>query len=245
MTGSLVVSEVFGPTIQGEGPSAGRPAMFVRLGLCNLDCGAGLGATWSCDTPYTWDWLGKLGERFDRAEQLTHRTVDDVAAAVTDRGPTLIVVSGGEPMIQQAALADLVAALYGYDVEVETNGTRAPNSALVALHDEGRVEFNVSPKLTGSGVDPCRAINPAALDALVGCDARFKFVVSTRAQLDEVSDLVERFAIPPASVWIMPSGVDSDELARRARLLLDDVIARRWQLTDRLHVRLWGNRRGV
>ena len=62
----LVVAEVFGPTFQGEGPSAGRRAMFLRLGRCNLDC------AW-CDTPYTWDW-----SRFDPAVELHRRTVDDV-----------------------------------------------------------------------------------------------------------------------------------------------------------------------
>ena len=53
----LVVAEIFGPTWQGEGPSAGQVAAFVRLGLCNLTC------AW-CDTAYTWD-----RSRFDlRAE---------------------------------------------------------------------------------------------------------------------------------------------------------------------------------
>ena len=51
---SLTVSEIFGPTFQGEGPFTGRAAVFLRLGRCNLDC------KW-CDTPYTWDWKGKNG----------------------------------------------------------------------------------------------------------------------------------------------------------------------------------------
>jgi 7-carboxy-7-deazaguanine synthase len=56
----LVVSEVFGPTIQGEGPHAGQRAAFVRLGGCNLTC------TW-CDTAYTWD-----ARRYDLRAEL-HR----------------------------------------------------------------------------------------------------------------------------------------------------------------------------
>src|SRR5262245_52198924 len=68
MTESLVVSEVFGPTWQGEGPSIGRRCGFVRLGRCNLAC------TW-CDTPYTWDW-----ERYDPAKELHRRLVTEVVA---------------------------------------------------------------------------------------------------------------------------------------------------------------------
>ena len=64
----LVVSEVFGPTVQGEGPSAGRLCGFVRLGRCNLACDF-------CDTGYTWDW-----DRYDAAVELTEMPVGDVLA---------------------------------------------------------------------------------------------------------------------------------------------------------------------
>jgi len=86
----LVLSEVFGPTIQGEGRHAGLPCVFVRLGRCNLDC------RW-CDTPYTWDW-----EHYDPATELTKRTVTDVLAEVEERAvsaDTIIVVSGGQRQI--------------------------------------------------------------------------------------------------------------------------------------------------
>ncbi len=63
---TLLVAEVFGPTFQGEGFSLGCRAAFVRLGRCNLDCGQGAGATWACDTPYTWDWA-----RYDPAVELS------------------------------------------------------------------------------------------------------------------------------------------------------------------------------
>ena len=77
----LVVAEVFGPTFQGEGPSIGRRAGFVRLGRCNLDC------SW-CDTPYTWDW-----DRFDPAKELRHESVTSVLAHLDAMTPEIVVVT--------------------------------------------------------------------------------------------------------------------------------------------------------
>ncbi|MDP9441218.1 MAG: 7-carboxy-7-deazaguanine synthase QueE, partial [Actinomycetota bacterium] len=92
----LVVSEVFGPTFQGEGPSIGRRAGFVRLGRCNLACTF-------CDTPYTWRW-----EDHDPAAELTRRNVAGVVADLEGMGVELVVVTGGEPLLQQRHLTGLV-----------------------------------------------------------------------------------------------------------------------------------------
>ena len=124
----LVVSEVFGPTFQGEGPSTGRRAAFVRLGRCNLTC------TW-CDTPYTWDW-----ERFDPSVELSRRTVADLLADIEAMAPEIVVVTGGEPLLQQRRLVPLVAACAerGWSVEVEIKvNERIPYwlTELVAAHN--------------------------------------------------------------------------------------------------------------
>jgi 7-cyano-7-deazaguanosine (preQ0) biosynthesis protein QueE len=226
---TLVVSEVFGPTVQGEGPSLGRRAAFVRLGRCNLDC------TW-CDTPYTWDW-----ERFDPAVELSERAVGDVVAEVEAMGVDRVVVTGGEPMLQQRRLEPFLvaAAERGWVVEVETNATIAPSPRTVELVER----FNVSPKLANSGVDPERAIVPGALAALAASGkAAFKFVATGPADLDEVQALVDAHALDP--VWIMPEGTDAATVLAGGRALADEVVARGWQLTTRLHVLLWGDERG-
>jgi organic radical activating enzyme len=87
--GCLWVAELFGPTWQGEGPSAGQRAVFVRLSGCNLDC------RW-CDTPYTWDW-----SRYDPAEQSRVMTCDAIRDWALAQDVDLVVVTGGEPLIQQ------------------------------------------------------------------------------------------------------------------------------------------------
>ena len=225
----LAVSEVFGPTVQGEGPTAGRRAGFVRLGRCNLDC------RW-CDTPYTWDW-----DRYDPAVEVTVTPVDAVVARLDAMGVDRVVITGGEPLLQQRALPPLLAALAerGWAVEVETNGTIAPTPEVTAAVGA----FNVSPKLANSGVPPERRIRPTALAALAATGkAVFKFVVADPDDLDEVAALVAAHALAP--VWIMPEGTDAATVAARLAALADAVVARGWNLTPRLHVLAWGDERG-
>ena len=225
----LVVSEVFGPTFQGEGPSVGRRAGFVRLGRCNLDC------AW-CDTPYTWDW-----QRYDPGEELRRMSPADILDRLTAMAPEIVVVTGGEPLLQQRRLMPLVdgCVAHGWPVEVETNGTRAPDAALVRTV----AQWNVSPKLANSGVAEADRIRPDALAALRATErAVFKFVVANEGDLDEVAALVDAHDLRP--VWVMPEGTDADTVLERARSLADAVIGRGWNLTPRLHVLLWGDERG-
>ncbi len=225
----LVVAEVFGPTFQGEGPSTGRRAGFVRLGRCNLDC------SW-CDTPYTWDW-----ERFDPAVELSRTSVAAVVARLEAMTPEIVVITGGEPLLQQRRLVALLEACVERDwpVEIETNGTIAPDARLVELV----AQWNVSPKLANSGVSRDTAIRPDALAALVATGrAVFKFVAATEDDLDEVSDLALAHDLAP--VWIMPEATEPTLLLERTRALAEPVLARGWNLTSRLHVLLWGDERG-
>jgi 7-carboxy-7-deazaguanine synthase len=221
----LVVSEVFGPTFQGEGPTLGRRAAFVRLGRCNLTC------EW-CDTPYTWDW-----ERHDPSVELSRRAVDDVIADVEAMDVDRVVVTGGEPLLQQRSLVPFLeaCAARGWAVEVETNGTLVPTAAVVDLVER----FNVSPKLANSGVDRDRRIVPSALDALAATGkAVFKFVVSGPGDLDEIA------ALGVAPVYVMAEGTTPDAVLATTKAVADDVAARGWHLTTRLHVLLWGDERG-
>lgn len=229
----LVVSEIFGPTVQGEGPSMGRLAYFVRLGLCNLDC------SW-CDTPYTWDWKGKNGPPQDR-KALRHLPVADISRAVA--GADLVVITGGEPMMQHRALAGLVDELHRQEhtIEIETNGTLYSPSVRAD-------RFNVSPKLTGSGVEPARAItdNFAAYVQLARLGrAVFKFVVTDGVDLTDVDALVRRFDIPTGAVWLMPEGRDAQSIVTNVGWLAQSAIERNFNLSSRLHVLIWGDKRGV
>lgn len=230
----LAISEVFGPTVQGEGPSLGRRCVFVRTARCNLSC------RW-CDTPFTWDWRGLLGTAYDPAVEVKQRTVEDVRDQVLAMGADLAVFSGGEPMLQQAGLTalayDLVAA--GMEVEVETNGTRPPTPELAGL-----VRFNVSPKLTHSGDPEDRRIVPSVLRQLGAMGAAFKFVAQHPDDLTEVATVAALAELAPGQVWVMPEGITAAAVEAGTRALADAVVARGWNLTTRLHVLTWGNERG-
>src|SRR2546430_2150398 len=206
----LTVCEMFGPTFQGEGPAAGTRAVFVRLSGCNRDCG------W-CDTPYTWDWT-----RYNRAEQSQRMPIDQIVSWALNHDAKLMVITGGEPLLQQRRLLPVTTALAGagWGVQIETNGTVSPTAQLV----ETVTAFNVSPKLANSGVPQRRRIRPDALKSFVVTGrAVFKFVVTGPGDLDEVGELVDRFGLHP--VWIMPEGTGADTVLAGLRELADPVLA--------------------
>ncbi|MDT0548367.1 MULTISPECIES: 7-carboxy-7-deazaguanine synthase QueE [Streptomyces] len=209
----------------------------MRLGGCNLDC------RW-CDTPYTWDWKGvsDTGIAYRPAEELHPLDPDDVARRLLDFGVGLIVVSGGEPLNQQSRLVPVVRALReaGVAVEIETNGTVAPEDALTATG----ARFNVSPKLAHSGVAENRRIVPEVLREFTRLPGTaFKFVCAAASDLEEVDALVAQHSLK--NIWIMPRGQSPEEIGEGIRTLADQVVGRKWNLSGRLHVTIWGSRRGV
>ncbi|MGH3737672.1 MAG: hypothetical protein ACRDT6_18980 [Micromonosporaceae bacterium] len=155
----------------------------------------------------------------------------------------LVVVTGGEPLLQQDLLAPLVQTLVdaGRRVEVETNGTVVPSQPLAGTV----TRFNVSPKLAGFAAtgDAQRRVNPEALRAL-GATGRavFKFVATGLDDLDEVAELQRRFDLHP--VWVMPEATAAGTLLDAMRRIAEEVVARGWNLSTRLHVLLWGDARG-
>jgi len=222
----LRLSEVFGPTIQGEGPSQGRAAWFVRLSGCNLSC------SW-CDTPYTWDWKGQNGTVYSREAETTTRPVAEIADELNAAmAGEILVLTGGEPLIQQRSLADLVGRVPG-PVEVETNGTRYPSL-------EG-VRFNISPKLDNAGCEG--AFRPEVLDAYPE-GSILKFVVDHPRDFAEI-ELRLRDLHVPRDVWVMPQGKTRAEIEERLPWTFDGAAVRGWSVSSRLHVLTHDDRRGV
>lgn len=232
---TLVVSEVFGPTYQGEGPHTGQRVGFVRLGGCNLHC------TW-CDTPYTWD-----ATRHDLRAELTREPVEAIVGKLLGMAPHRVVISGGEPLLHQSqpgwrALLDALAA-HGLPVEVETNGTLCPDAYTVQ-----RVgTFNVSPKLAHAGDPASKRLRTAPLrrfGELAGQDhAVIKLVAQCRQDVLDARTLAKAYGWPLRKVWIMPEGTEPQALLARHRELADAALSVGLNFTTRLHTLTWGQER--
>lgn len=220
----IVVSEIFGPTVQGEGPAIGTRCGFVRLGRCNQAC------SW-CDSKFSWDW-----SQYDPAQELTELSVEQVVERVAALHVDTVVLTGGEPLLQRSHLEPLVLEFRarGWKTHVETAGTLSWDTDLVD-------QWVVSPKLANSGMDEERRLKLDVLRGFAGKGAAFKFVVVSPDELDEVASIVDQ--IGATNVWIMPEGTDPQTIVTRTAELADAVVARGWNLTTRLHILAWGDER--
>jgi len=225
----IPVSEVFGPTFQGEGPHAGVRTGFVRLGLCNLSC------EW-CDTPYTWD-----RKHYDVDKECPPTLVGEVHDRLRALDVRTVCLSGGEPLMHKAKLPALLSSEWSW--HCETNGTIGPP----AYWQNMVAHTSVSPKINTRDPEKKRlkrgalgAWNDLADKGL----AAFKFVCRAPRDLDRVADVVELVGIAAHNVWIMPEGTTERELLPRHRALAPFIEARGWNTTTRLHTLLYGQERG-
>ena len=226
-------------TLQGEGLSLGAPAVFLRLALCNLHC------QW-CDTPYTWNWEGSPwqhqdGRKFSKADQILELTPAEVAEIISRFSCDRLVLTGGEPLLQQAELIKLARLLpHVRHFEVETNGTQIPHQDF----EDFPIQFNVSPKLSNSGMEEKLRLKPEALRHLAAHpDTVFKFVVCSQSDLAEVGEIRDSFGIPSNRIILMPEGRDPATLQKRSLWLADICRDHGYRFSPRLHVLLWGNKR--
>lgn len=235
----IKVNEIFGPTIQGEGKSAGKPVMFLRLSQCNLHC------IW-CDTPHTWNWTGTPfahPEKFDReTEEHEMEPLAVFQKLQKDCKEKALVISGGEPFLQQRQLMPLLRLLNadGWWVEVETNGTIPVREEFVALVNQ----INCSPKLANS-LDPARMrIRPNALANLATePKVNFKFVIATPLDLLEVENLVAFYKFK--EVRLMPECRTKEELHEKEPWLRKVAAENNFIFCTRLSIEMSGTKRGV
>ena len=218
-------------SIQGEGISTGVPSVFLRLATCNLKC------RW-CDTKYTWDW-----SNFNYATEVVELDTSELLSKIQSFKCTHVVITGGEPLLQQAELEPLIESLaeYGFSFEIETNGTIVPSANLIRYIDQ----WNVSPKLRTSGNISEERLVPIALQIFARLPkAFFKFVIAAESDIDEVSSLTDQYGIPSEQVLLMPEGRTADALNRKSEWLSQACVKHGFRFTTRLHIILWGDERG-
>ena len=230
-------------TLQGEGPSIGCPAVFLRLSLCNLHC------SW-CDTPFTWNWEGTPWPHSDdrkyvKNDHLIEQTIAELTPLLekSAREGDRLVITGGEPLLQQTEIVNLLDSIPPLfsAIEIETNGTQLPIASL----DPKIAQYNVSPKLTNSHNSAELRIQEEALQFLASSEKAFlKFVVLTKDDLSEILALQARFQLSPQRILLMPEGRTPSALAKNRHWIAQTCLEHGFRLTDRLHVQLWGDERG-
>jgi 7-carboxy-7-deazaguanine synthase len=220
----MKIAEIF-YSIQGEGTLVGVPSVFVRTSGCNLRC------QW-CDTPYT-SWHPEGEER----------TVESIVEHVNAFGASHVVLTGGEPMIAPGVV-ELTRRLSQH-LTIETAGT---------VDAEVRCDLmSISPKLANSTPQGRWAAQHDRLryqpDVLRSLMSRYpyqlKFVVADPEDLREIHVIVGETGAARESVVLMPEGTSAPVLAERGRWLAEIAKREGWRLSPRLHVDLWGNKRGV
>jgi len=235
MTGknlTLVVAETF-YSIQGEGKTMGVPAVFLRLGGCNLLCKS---EHWVCDTIEVWQ-NGKSKPFEDIL------TIEMISAL--EKGAHL-VITGGEPMAHQPKVELYLkwfALTYGFQpfVEVETNGTIMPTDYMF-----NRVSlFNVSPKLESSGEKRERRYKVDVLKTLNQRDfVIFKIVIANENDLKEVIKdyfhLVDR-----NKIYLMPAGSSQEQLNQTRLMVANMCVEYCLHYSERLHIVIWNQKTGV
>ena len=227
------VSEKF-YSIQGEGRTMGTPAIFLRLGGCNLLCKS---ETWICDTIEVWS----------KSTKIEYKDVFDQMDLVRFRRNAHLVITGGEPMLHQSNITSFLIWFekqYSFlpTIEIETNGTIMPTTKLF-----GMIKYwNVSPKLSNSG-EPMRKRRISKViryfSRLGQKKVIFKFVVDCQNDVDEIYRDYGQTTL--RNLYLMPAGATIDELNITRPIVVE--LCKKWDFkySDRLHIMIWDKAVGV
>jgi 7-carboxy-7-deazaguanine synthase len=240
---SILISEIFGPTVQGEGPLVGRPTIFVRTGGCDYRC------AW-CDTLYA-----VLPEYRNEWVLMTPAEIATRVDELASDKPVLVTVSGGNPALQPLAPLIELGHAKGHMFALETQGS-------VSSPWFSELDWLIlSPKPPSSHM----ATNWAALDDCITSRKErprcvLKIVVFDDADYNYARTVSARHPALPIYLQVgnaaplnntgrsLPDDADIDDLLARFRWLVDKVTVDRWfvaTVLPQLHVLAWGNKRGV
>jgi len=223
----MKIAEIF-YSLQGEGSLIGVPSVFVRTSGCNLRC------SW-CDTPYTsWHPEG------------TEFSLDEILGQVEAYPARYVVVTGGEPMIAPE-IVSLTERLRerGLHITIETAGTVFTPVACDLMSISPKLA-NSTPEGSWAGQHERLRFQPEVLRRLMETyEYQLKFVVAGPGDLDEIGRMLDQIRGDRSKVILMPEGIDASVLRERGLWLAEIARGEGFRFSPRLHIELWGNRRGV
>lgn len=248
----LEINEIFGPTIQGEGKKQGTPSVFVRFGKCNMSC-PGFGVEYidpkgikkiSCDSYYASDSaFKKQWTLYSNANELI-KEIDKLIPDYTID----IVFTGGEPLLywENQEFQALLKHYHkkGHKITIETNGSI--DITLEPWHKE--ILFSLSVKLSNSKEEKSKRLNFQTLSKILTISpiSYLKFVISSsfiEQAKKEISEIIQK--IPSCEVFVMPLGESKVEIDRNVFDVIEFAIENGYIYSDRFHIRMWDNKRGV
>lgn len=210
------LNEVF-YSIQGEGRSVGHPVLFIRLSGCNLQCGF-------CDTKYHLESKENF-EPHELALLKKHKHW---------------VFTGGEPLLQDSLVVNLIQWLEPDYVEIETNGTLLPSEELQRLVDQ----WNISPKESRFQLQTLNT-SPNILAMKKLNRKTVKFVYVDKESEKFIDELVMKFEINPLTIWIMPEGRSKEDQEKLQQHVWNYCLKKGYKFSPRLQATVWDIKRGV
>ena len=249
----LEINEIFGPTIQGEGKCTGNPSVFVRFGKCNMQC-PGFEVEYetpsgikkcSCDSFYASD------SAF-RDEWKKYKTSQELIFEVTKILPSYkvdLVITGGEPLLywKDTEFQNFLQYYVENDflVTIETNA-----SIDLELNQSWhqKLMFSMSVKLSNSGEKLSKRVNIQTLQNILSTSktSYLKFVVD-KAFIEDATEEIFQITkqIPKCEVYLMPLGDTSESIDKNSLSVIELALEKGYKYSDRLHIRVWNNKRGV
>ncbi|WQX51639.1 7-carboxy-7-deazaguanine synthase QueE [Helicobacter pylori] len=240
-------------SLQGEGQRIGKPSLFLRLGGCNLSCKG-----FNCKTPFndeiltgcdslyavhpkfktSWDYYNDPKPLIERLENLApnYKHFD-------------FILTGGEPSLyfNNPILISVLEHFYRKKIPlfVESNGSIffEFSPILKELH------FTLSVKLSFSLEEESKRIHLKALQNILNNakSVHFKFVLDSQnaaQSIIEIQNLLKRLSLKNNEIFLMPLGTTNKELDKNLKTLAPIALEHGFRLSDRLHIRLWDNKKG-
>lgn len=226
-------------TLEGEGEYVGRPSVFMRLSMCNLTCKgfASADSPNGCDSFISWSVKNRMtfNDVFDYMTQNSYNC--------NLRDGAIWKITGGEPLIQQKVLLDLVrdfAKRFGFipHIDFETNATIQPLDEWSVY----RVTYTTSPKLSNNGDPEEKRYKPAVLRWHVNAGSGFKFVINNEKDLEEVlAKYIHHpdILVPPERVWLMPCCGSRSEHVEKAAMVAEMCKQHNFKFSPRLQLIIW------
>ena len=244
---TLPINELY-TCLQGEGKLTGVPHILIRVSGCRLRCQF---ANSFCDTPYS-SWGPEKGK-------FTYEDIFEFY--MNNRHIKHTMITGGGPTLHRNMLVELchLAKEFDHYITIETEGSESVGTMADLI--------SLSPKLSNSTPRPGTWMpylnrevtekdkekhekwrcNYEAMKMLLDLhpDYQLKPVISSEKDLDEVKELQKELSVPNHKVWLMPEGLVEEELNERRRWLMDLCTEQGYNFTDRLHIIVYGDERGV